>query len=515
MNFFKKPIVISFIVIALVLAGYFYFTREKESNYEFVIAGRGEIVQEVSVTGRIKSAEDVKLAFEKNGKVSNIYVKVGDKTITGQVLARLDSSELYAQLAQAQADLKTQEAKLDELNRGTREEEIKVQEVKVENAKISLEEAKKNLINKIQDGYTKSDDAVRDKIDQFLKSPAIPITQIIFSITDSQSGTDIEWQRLVIEHTLKVWKSSLDKLNLLSDLNSYLNTAKNNLNKIKSFLDVTALAVNSLTVSSNLSQATIDSWRADISMARTNINTALSNLVAAEEKLKIAEANLLLEQQHLSLKKAGATAEEIKAQEAQVEKAQAIILTYEAQIAKTVIRSPISGIVTKQTAKIGEIISANNPVVYIINESNFEIEANVPEADIVKIRIGNSAKITLDAYGEEIVFGAKIIDIEPAETIIEGIATYKTTFQFDQEDGRIKPGMTANIDILTARIENVIKIPQRAVITKGGEKIVRILNPLQEISEVKIKSGLRGSDGSIEIIEGIKEGDRVITFIKE
>ena len=146
----------------------------------------------------------------------------------------------------------------------------------------------------------------------------------------------------------------------------------------------------------------------------------------------------------------------------------------------------------------------------MISTNKYEIEANVPEADIAKIKVGNTADVTLDAYGNDVRFNVKITAIDPAETVIEGVSTYKTTFQFTAEDGRIKSGMTANLDILTDKKENVIAIPSRAVITKGADKIVTVLGN-NILKEVKVTLGLRGSDGNVEIVSGISEGDKVVT----
>ena len=180
-----------------------------------------------------------------------------------------------------------------------------------------------------------------------------------------------------------------------------------------------------------------------------------------------------------------------------------------AQISKTEIYSPIKGVVTKKDAKVGEIVTAGASIVSIISDAEFEIESNIPEVDIVKIKIGNEAKVTLDAYGSDILFAAKVISIDPSETMIEGVATYKVTLGFSGNDARIKSGMTANIDILSDKKENVIFVPLRAVIARNGNKIVRILDG-ESVKETEVRVGLRGSDGNIEILEGIKEGDRVV-----
>ena len=138
----------------------------------------------------------------------------------------------------------------------------------------------------------------------------------------------------------------------------------------------------------------------------------------------------------------------------------------------------------------------------------------MPEADIAKVSVGNTSIVTLDAYGRDVVFEAKVVAIDPAETIVDGVATYKVTFQFIEDDERIKSGMTANIDITSDNRENVIAVPQRSIIRKNGDKFVRILDG-NNVKEIKVETGLYGSDGNIEIIRGINEGDKVITFIEE
>lgn len=503
-NFIKKhkKLIVIIVVIIIAIGGYFFFTRDKEQKIDFIAAKKGNVTQEVSATGHVDPATSVDLAFEKGGKVSAVYVSVGDKVSAGQILATLNNADIIAQINSAEANLKSQQAKLEELKKGTKLEEIRVYEVKVQNAKIALDDAKQNLLDKIQDAYTKADDAVRNKIDYFMSNPRTSNPQLNLAISDTDLKQNIEAQRIIMESLLNSW-----------DYNDS-SRARNNLNQIKSFLNQISSAVNSLSVSSSLTQTTIDTYKSNVSTARTNIDTAISNLTSAEEKLKTAESSLLLAQNELVLKQSGSTSEEIKVQEALIEKAEADIRVYKAELNKTIIYSPVNGIVTKQDAKIGEIISANINAISVISEAKFEIKANVPEADIAKVKVEDTARVTLDAYGNDVEFQAKVIKIDPAETVIEGVPTYKTTFRFINEDGRIKSGMTANIDILTGIRENVIVIPQRTVAQKNGDKIVKILKDDGSIEERKVKTGLKGSDGNIEILEGIQEGEKIITSTK-
>jgi len=193
----KKYLIIAFLVLAAAAAGYFYWRGPQASLYDFVLAQKGEIVQEVSVTGRVKPVEEVNLSFEKTGKVAGVYAAVGDKVFSGQLLAKLANDEIIAQIAAAEANIKAQEAKLAELQKGVRPEEIQVYEVKVSNAAVALGDAKQDLLNKLRDSYTKSDDAVRNKIDQFFTNPRSSDPKLNFVLTDPQLETDIEWQRFL------------------------------------------------------------------------------------------------------------------------------------------------------------------------------------------------------------------------------------------------------------------------------------------------------------------------------
>lgn len=508
---FKKRniAIIAIIIIILIAAVYAYFKTTSVPSYNFIIAKQTDLVYEVSAIGKVKPAESVDLAFEKSGRITGINAAVGNKVSAGMLLAVIDSSELAAQLAQAEAGLKSEKAKLEELRIGPKLEEIKVQEIKIENAKISLEDAKRNALNQLNDAYTKSDDAVRNKTDQIFDNPKTSNPQLKFLTNDSGLDNYLRFERLVVEDLLKSWKLSLDQLIITNNFPSNIDLSRKNLNEIKTFLEKSALAVNNLTPSSGLTQSTIDSWKSDISTARTNISSAINNVSSADEKFRTAEASLSLTEQELILKKTGSTNEQIAYQVARVEEAEANIKNIKAQISKTMLIAPITGTIIKRDAEIGQVVAANKIIFSIISESRLEVESNIPETDIAKIKIGNIAKITLDAYGNDVIFESKVASIEPAETIIEGVSTYKITLNFIIPDARIKSGMTANIDILTAAKENIITIPQRAIKSEGEEKTVKILEN-NIIKDIKVKTGIKGSDGNIEIIEGIKEGDKII-----
>lgn len=549
----KTTIILSILAIVggVVLGGYGYFSGEKTPDYNFVVAQKGEVIQEVSVVGRVKPARAADLAFEKSGKVSGVYAEIGQKVQTGQILARLENSELLAQLLQVEANLEAEEIKLTELKKGTRPEEIQSARTKSAGAEQSLKDAEINLKNVLNKAAVDLRDTYENALSAAQKSVTVAKNALL-ALTDIQSAhfTDLSQESLFLGETKAQaalvllgaqnagrWQSEFisplsggafgfvkeaaTANHVQENIDQALQETIESLKKVKIALEAVPLTTkltstektNLITEQNNINaemaaitqkQGAVETQKAAntnaIASAETNVNQAKNVLAGAEDDLV--------------LKKAGATEEQILSQKAKIKSSRAAVQNIRAQIEKTIIRSPISGFVVKQEAEAGEIASANTPIISLISETQFQIEANVAEADMAKVKIEDEAKLTVDAYGRDVVFQARVIAIEPAETIIDGLAAYKTTLQFLQNDERIKSGLTANIEILTDKRENVIAIPQRAVIPKDGEQLVKILTD-NKIQEIKIKTGLRGSDGNIEIIEGIREGDRVITFYKE
>lgn len=482
---------------------------------ESYTVGLHDVREEVSVTGRVRAADDVDLAFEKSGRVVSVPVKVGQFVSRGSSLASLESSEPLAALREAEARVRSEEARLAELVRGARTEDVAVSLAKVEQSKGSLESSKQALADAIQDSYTTSDDAIRNKVDQFFSNPRTSAPQISgFVVGDVELKTRIQQSRQEIESLLNTWINSLPVSGGASSLDGSLAVAQANLVKISQFLSDVSLAVNGATASASLSQATIDGWKSAVSSARTSVSASVSELSSAKEDIRTKQSGLAVAEREYSLKIAGTASEQIDAQKAVLDQAKASVLSAQAQLAKNTIRAPFDGVVTNIEVDPGEIVSANNPAVTLISRARFEIEANIPEADIAHVAKGAHASITLDAYGADVVFDAVVASVDPAETLIDGVATYRSVLQFSKQDTRIRSGMTANIDIRGDERLQVVAIPQRAVISRDGSRFVRKIEG-DKVVDVQVETGLRGSDGFIEIKSGISSGDKVVVYNSE
>lgn len=537
-----------FLIIIIATGAYIFSRGGKLPNYEFTIAKRGDIIQEVDVTGKIKPEQNIDLAFEKSGKVVFIGFKVNDKVAAGQIIARLNNSDIFAQYNQAlasvesaralelnyAASLDSQKAKLEEIKKGTRIEDIEVKRAELENSKQTLSNYYNEVVVKLQYAYNLSDEAVRVKTSALFNGSKAAGYKLSYSTCDSSAQSDAENLRVVAETEFETWLAEINSFNtsLTSALDAAFISAKIHLAVFQKFLERLS---DTLTVGCNITNSSLDAYRTNVTTGRSNIVTATNTILTQQNSISSQKIAIQKIENELNLKLAGSTPEQIAAQEAavkqaeaylqsqnaQIKYAQANVQNFLAQMSKNVMIAPISGTITKIDPKLGEIVIANTSVVSIISKSEFEIEANIPEVDITKVKIGDGARVTLDAYGDDINFPAKVKSKDEAEIMIEGVPTYKVTLQFNEEDTRIKSGMTANITITTDKKESVIVIPQRAVISQNGDKIVKMLisdnqdQKKQAVQEIKVIAGLRGSDGNIEIIDGVKEGDRIITFLQE
>lgn len=549
----KRPkfIIFGAAIMFVAFLVYTYISRPKEAPYEFAVVKKGAVLQEVSVTGKVKPAQNIELSFEKSGKVARVEVEVGDSIKSGQVLVVLDNSELSAQLLQAEANLEAEEARLRELKAGTRPEEIQIAETNVQSAETALKNAETNLTNvqqKAEADLKSAYDAALTALQKAVntaKNSLLTLSDVQYAhfINNNQASISLADAKAVAVFSLlgaesAGWWTSESLSKLTGGAFGQVQNAVNNqsydnidnaLSKTLDSLQKAKLALDAVPLSADLTsteKTNINTEKLNINAEITTVSakkeavavqkaTNASNITSAQTSLDSAQNALDEAKNNLALKKAGAAPEQILAQEAKAKAVQANIENIQAQLAKTILISPIEGVVSKQEAKVGQIVSLNTVIVSVISEAKFEVEANIPEADIAKVKVGNTAQITLDAYGTDIVFETKAVAINPAETVIEGVPTYKTTFQFMKEDEKIKSGMTANLEILTDKKENVLIIPQRAVISRDSGKFAKVADEKGNIKELKIETGLTGSDGNIEVLSGLSEGEKVITFIKE
>jgi len=251
---------------------------------------------------------------------------------------------------------------------------------------------------------------------------------------------------------------------------------------------------------------------ADGKIASVDRTVLLSQLKASRFTLAIVEQNE--QQARLYRNASGESWRDLRPEgrnaiTLKTEQARENVRTLEAQMKESVIVAPFDGQVTKLNLRVGEVVSLGKIIGRVAKPGDFVIETRVPESDIVKVTLGMKAKITFDAFLSDEIFEAEVVDIAKASTVIQDVVSYVVKFRLDTLDARLKEGMTANIDIETAKRENVLIVPFRALTKELGKTYAQVKQADGTFTKIEVTTGLEGDDGTIEIKSGLKEGNEV------
>lgn len=511
----KHPVIIGSIALLVFIAGgsyWYYAANIKAPAYVYTAVQRGSIVQEVTATGQVSAAQNSDLGFERGGKIVAVNVVAGQRVGQGQALIQLFNADLAAQLDQAKASIKAQQARLDQMKGGARKEEVELKQSQLQKAQQDLANIYASAPDALKDSVTKASYAVSGQTDVFFDNAETTSPTFNYTVTNSQAKIDVVAQRVVVNNELSTWKSELAVLSTASfpaDIDVAITKAQAHLSVIRTYLNRTMDAVTSAV---GPTQASVDANKAIVNGALASVNAIIASVNAQQQAIASQQVVVKTYQDQLNLTMAGNTSQEIDAQQAQVDAAVATMKGVQAQIAKTYIVAPFAGTVSKVSAKVGEIALPNVSVVSLLSDNHFQIDSNIPEADIAKVHMGDSANVTLDAYGTGVVFNAIVGTIDPGQTIVNNIPTYKVTLQFTKEDPRVKIGMTANIDMITGKADNAVLVAKNAIVRRDNKEFVVVSSANGKSEDREIQTGIEGANGMIEVIAGLREGDKVANF---
>jgi multidrug efflux pump subunit AcrA (membrane-fusion protein) len=257
-----------------------------------------------------------------------------------------------------------------------------------------------------------------------------------------------------------------------------------------------------------LALATIDAERqtklfAQEMVANEDADKAQRNLAVAKGKIAAAQSRVeLLKHRYLP--------EEIALAEAKVKLAEAGVMEARVNLSYATLVAPIDGVVAQVTTQEGETVAAgmNSPTfVTIIDLGKLEVAAFVDEVDIGRVTIGQGATFTVDSF-PDVDFTGKVTAVYPRAVIQSNVVNYITTLSVDNSEGRLKPDMTATVNIVLEERKDVLALPEKALRREGGKRVVRVVNGKGSVSRT-VRVGRRGG-GFIEILDGLKEGEVVL-----
>jgi len=215
------------------------------------------------------------------------------------------------------------------------------------------------------------------------------------------------------------------------------------------------------------SKAALESAKAKVLQMQATVKETRSKL-AQFQRVRELSNNKVPSQSEFDAAEAAferAKADEASAK-ASVEEAQAALDAYKTDLSKTVIRSPINGIVLTRSVEPGQTVAAafQAPVLFTLAEdlTKMELHVDVDEADVGQVKESQEATFSVDAYPNR-TFGAQITQTRYGAQTVEGVVTYETVLKVDNSDLSLRPGMTATADIIVMKIENAVLVSSSAL----------------------------------------------------
>ena len=462
---------------------------------------RGNLTAAIAGSGFVAAEQTVNLAFQTGGTVTEVLAKEGDVVKAGQALARLDDRVLQLQVTNARSGLESAQARLAQAQRGNAKPEDKAaSEAQVASAQATFD--------KLSRGPTAADLASA--------RAAVASGQAAYSAASKSAGTSSSRLETAAA-TLQKAEASLRQAQASYDRvagNPEIAMRPESLALQSATVDFEQAKANYQAVSQTAgtdAESTVATAAAQLALARAN----LARLTPVDEDLRVAKASLDQAKANLARLTATATETDLQIQKAAVSQAEQSVKQAELNLDNATLTAPFAGVVAQISMVPGSAANTATPALRLINRDPLHVDLRLSENDVAQVQLDHPVRLTIQSLGG---WGAdgKVSYIAPAADTSNGVVTCAVRVSFPDNDPKVKVGMTADLNIVTAQKDNVLLVPNTALLPKGGGRVVRV--PATDAqgrsaapSEVEVKTGL--TDGTMtEIQSGLSEGQQVIAL---
>ncbi|MDZ8226082.1 efflux RND transporter periplasmic adaptor subunit [Nostoc sp. ChiVER01] len=406
----------------------------------------------ITASGKVVPVQTVNISPKNPGVLSQLYVQQGDRIQQGQILARMDSAGIEAQRSQYRANLAQSQAQLAEALAGSRPQEIAQAKARLAQAQAQLTQAK--VGNRPQE-----------------------IAQAQSQVDAAQAK--VNYTNEQIKRYQYLYQQGAEKKQLFDQALSEDKSARANLEEAKK----------------RLSLVQSGSRTEEIAQRQAAVNEARAALILLED---------------------GTRSEEIVQRQAAVEAAKAQLKGVQVQLEDTIIRAPLSGIVTQKYADPGAFVtpttsastsaSATSSSIVAVARG-LEILAQVPEADLGRIKPGQQVEIVADAYPDQ-VFKGHVRLIAPEAVVEQGVTSFQVRVALDTGADKLRSGLNVDLTFLGDRVNNALVLPTVSIVTEKGRTGVLVPDAKNkpQFREVTIGAQIQNQT---QILDGVKEGDRI------
>lgn len=481
------------IVLALILlvsfVGYKIFGQDKPeevlaeqtlAEVEVLSVAELGVEAKFNTIGKVEAISEANLQAEAGGRVTGVNVKIGDNVTAGMVLATIENNGERATLTQAQGAYEAALAASAQSGVGVGE------------AKTRLETAQNGAVNDFRSAYNTVNGIIYNNVDTFFSNPTGSIPGLRIGGTgfnDTLNSERVAYQQILID-----WQARSNNINTNSDLKAEIAYAKTQVERTISLLDTFITAFGRQNDSKYADgelqtfSANFTNLRSSLIGTRSALDGALAGIAAAEDGVKRAGMS--------------ASGGKNSAADAQVKIALGSLQAAQANFQKTIVRSPIQGVVNAFYLKVGDYAAPNQAAGIVANNNGLQIKTYVSEIDSTNLNVGDKVKIEDNASG---VITAKAAALDPVNgkvAIVVGV----------NPDSGLTNGATVNItfaQISDKVVSDKILVPLSALKITPAGTFVFTLGENNVLVAVPVTQGqLYGEN--IELTEGVNKETRII-----
>ena len=407
----------------------------------------------ITASGKVQPVESVNISPKSPGLLAGLNVEQGDTIKQGQIIARMDNSEIKMRILQYKANLDQAKAQLADSEAGSRPEEIAQGKARVDQAQAQLAIIRDgNRLQEIQQAQAQVDSA----------KASVALTQ----------------------------------------------------SRVKRYQD---LAKDGAISQDSLEQYVSENSKAKANLEEAQRRLSLLKVGNRNQDIQKQAAIVNQEKEGLRKLENGNRPQEIAKLKAAVASAEAQLKQQQVQLEDTIIRAPFSGIVTQRYATVGAYVSpaisassdaSATSTSIVALAKGLEVLAKVPEVDIPQIKQGQKVEIAIDAYPDE-VFQGRVRLIAPEAVVEQNVTSFQVRVAIDKTANKLRSGMNVSeVTFIGNNIQNALLIPQELIVTQKGKTGVWLLGD-QNKPQFKLVTIGANIDNQIQVLEGLKAGDRI------
>jgi HlyD family secretion protein len=472
----------------------------------------------ITASGNIVPFQTVNISPKTAGVLRQLLVEQGDKVEQGQIIARMDDTQLQAQLLQAKASIAQAQAQLDKLRAGSRREDIAQARARLAAANAQLAEAQAG--SRVEDiaqarsrlaaAQAQLDEAKAGSRPEDIAQARSRLAQAQAQLSSAQTANP--QQIAAAQARVQAAQAKLDLANQKVKLYSENLVRQGAITRERAEevrAEANTAQANLLEAQRNLAQVQKGTSPAEIAQRQAAVNEAQQALAlvqngtrpeiiaqrqAAVNEAKQALAELqngtrpeVIAQRQAAVKEAqqavdllvnGSRPEEIAQAEAAVAEARGRLQAIQVQIDDTIIRAPFAGTITQKYANAGAFVTPTTSAASAASATSssivaiargLEVLARVPEVDIGQIKPNQAVEIVADAYSEQ-VFKGRVRLIAPEAVVDQNVTSFQVRVLLDTGLEQLRSGMNADLTFLGQELPNALVVPTVAIVTEKASK---------------------------------------------